>query len=131
MTSLRAPSALLALVAALGLSACSKSGSDGPPGSTSSVATAAPPGATALSVTVDAEGYHPASLEAPAGKPVALTITRTTDEGCGQQIVFPSLDIRKDLPLKKPVKIDFTMPASGSVGFACGMNMYKGTIVAR
>ncbi len=89
----------------------------------------APP--TSLSVTVDAAGYHPSSLSAPAGGPVRLTITRTSDEGCGQQIVFPSLQLRRDLPLNRAVVVDFTMPASGSVAFACGMDMLRGTVVAQ
>lgn len=94
-----------------------------------------PPGnsvvSTALAVTVDGTGYHPASISAPAGGPVRLTITRTSDEGCGQQIVFPSLSIRRDLPLNRTVSVEFTMPASGNVAFTCGMDMLRGSIVAR
>lgn len=86
---------------------------------------------TSLSVTVDATGYHPGSVSAPAGLPVHLTITRTSDEGCGQQIVFPTLNIRRDLPLNRAVIVDFSMPASGSVAFTCGMDMLRGSIVAQ
>jgi plastocyanin domain-containing protein len=86
---------------------------------------------TALSLTVDATGYHPSNLTAPAGRPVRLAITRTSDEGCGQQITFPSLNLRRDLPLNRPVSIDFSMPASGSVAFSCGMDMLRGSIVAQ
>jgi plastocyanin domain-containing protein len=35
-----------------------------------------------------------------------------------------------DLPLNQPVAIDLTMPASGEVAFACGMDMMHGSIVA-
>ncbi len=87
--------------------------------------------AASLSITVDGSGYHPANLSAPAGQPVRLTITRTSDDGCGQQIIFPSLNIRRDLPLKRAVTVDFTMPASGSVAFTCGMDMLRGSIVAQ
>lgn len=87
-------------------------------------------GAADLQVTVDGTGYHPSSISAPPGKPVRLTITRTSDEGCGQQIVFPSLNIRRDLPLNQAVTVEFTMPASGSVAFTCGMDMLRGSIVA-
>lgn len=83
-----------------------------------------------LQLTVDGSGYHPSSISAPPGKPVRLTITRTSDEGCGQQIVFPSLNIRRDLPLNQAVTVEFTMPASGSVAFTCGMDMLRGSIVA-
>jgi plastocyanin domain-containing protein len=84
-----------------------------------------------LRLTVDGTGYHPSSISAPPGKPVRLTITRTSDEGCGQQIVFPSLDIRRDLPLNRAVTVEFTMPLSGSVAFTCGMDMLRGSIVAK
>lgn len=83
-----------------------------------------------LQLTVDGTGYHPSSISAPPIKPVRLTITRTSDEGCGQQIVFPSLNLRRDLPLNQPVTVEFTMPASGSVAFTCGMDMLRGSIVA-
>lgn len=87
-------------------------------------------GTADLQLTVDGTGYHPSSISAPAGKPVRLTITRTSDEGCGQQIVFPSLNIRRDLPLNQAVTVEFTMPSSGNVAFTCGMDMLRGSIVA-
>ncbi len=84
-----------------------------------------------IAIKVDGSGYHPSAVNAPAGKPIALVFTRTSDEGCGQQLVFPTLNIRKDLPLNQPVRVEFTMPASGSVAFTCGMDMYRGSIVAQ
>lgn len=89
-----------------------------------------PPSAP-ISIAVDGTGYHPPAVNAPAGKPTVLVFTRTSDQGCGQQLVFPSLNIRKDLPLNKPVRVEFTMPVSGSVAFTCGMDMYRGSVVAQ
>lgn len=51
----------------------------------------------------DAE--DPPEVRAPAGKPARIVFTRMTDGGCGQQVVFPDLNIRKDLPLKEAVPI--------------------------
>jgi plastocyanin domain-containing protein len=62
---------------------------------------------------------------------VRLVFTRTTDEGCGQQLVFPDLDMRRDLPLDTPVAVDLDMPASGAVRFTCGMDMYQGSVLAQ
>ena len=87
-------------------------------------------GRPTIKIKVDAVGYHPAEAKAPAGKPVRLEFTRTTDEGCGQQLVFPTMNVKKDLPLNEPVAVDVTMPASGTVTFACGMDMMKGSVVA-
>ena len=84
-----------------------------------------------VAVTVDANGYRPAEVAAPAGAAIQLVLTRTTDEGCGQQVVFPDLGIRRDLPLDTPVSIDLTMPATGSIAFTCGMGMMRGSVVAR
>src|SRR5687768_7714267 len=84
-----------------------------------------------VAITVNDRGYSPAEATAAAGEPVRLVFTRTTDEGCGQQLVFPDLDIRRDLPLNEPVAVDITMPASGRVAFTCGMDMYRGAVVAR
>lgn len=83
-----------------------------------------------IKVTVDATGYHPAESHANAGKPVRLELTRTTDAGCGQELVIPSAKIKRDLPLNQAVSIDLTMPADGALAFACGMDMYRGKIIA-
>lgn len=86
---------------------------------------------SSIAISVDAAGYHPDSVQAPAGTLTRLMFTRTTDAGCGHQLVFPALGIRKDLPLNQEVQVDVTMPASGSVAFTCGMNMLRGVVVAQ
>lgn len=90
----------------------------------------ASPPATSVNVIVNENGYTPASLKAPAGQPVRIVFTRTSDAGCGQQLVFPSMKIHRDLPLNKPVAVDVTMPKAGELTFTCGMDMYRGAIVA-
>ena len=92
---------------------------------------AASGGPPPIAITVDAKGYQPSSVSAPAGQLARLVFTRTTDDGCGQQLAFPSLGIQKDLPLNKPVSVDITMPASGSVAFTCGMDMWRGSVVVQ
>jgi plastocyanin domain-containing protein len=82
-----------------------------------------------VSVSVDGEGYHPATIRARPGSALTLVFTRTTDECCGQQLVFPAQNIRRDLPLNRPVEVALTVPATGSVNFACSMNMYQGSVV--
>ncbi len=88
-------------------------------------------GGPVFAITVDASGFHPDSVRAPANSPTRLVFTRVSDEGCGQQLIFPTLDIRRDLPLNTAVPVDFTMPASGSVAFTCGMNMLRGSVVVQ
>lgn len=94
----------------------------------------APPpddGRPTFQVDVGASGYTPAEITAAAGTDIRLVFTRTSDEGCGQEVVFPDLDIRRDLPLSQPVWVDVTTPASGRVAFTCGMAMYQGAVVVR
>jgi len=124
------PVRLLTLLGTLLLaSACEKSGT------TTAQERAPAPGPTTapatLAVTVDGTGYQPSTVNAPAGRPARLVFTRTSDEGCGQQLVFPALNIRRDLPLNQPVTVDITMPASGSVAFTCGMDMLRGSVVVQ
>src|SRR5438094_608444 len=45
-----------------------------------------------IRVTVDEDGFHPAAVTAPAGVPLRLVVTRTSDNTCAKEIVIPSLD---------------------------------------
>ena len=90
----------------------------------------ATPSRKRVEVTVDATGYHPATIRAPAKSRLTLAFRRTTEAGCGKLLVFESLGVRKQLPLDEVVEIVVEVPERGELGFACGMNMYKGKVVA-
>ncbi|MBK9072495.1 MAG: cupredoxin domain-containing protein [Myxococcales bacterium] len=100
-----------------------------PPAKAEAAATTTTDGS--IAITVDGEGYHPSTINAPAGKKATLVFTRTADKSCGTEVVFPSLNIKKDLPLNEPITIEIDVPASGQIAFACGMDMMKGSIVAQ
>ena len=80
-------------------------------------------------VVVGEHGYEPAKVKLRAGTPSRLTFLRTTDKTCGTDVVFPSLNIRRALPLNEPVVIEFTPSGAGEIAFSCGMNMLHGTLV--
>ena len=82
-------------------------------------------------VVVSEQGYEPAKVTLRAGTPARITFERTTDKTCGMEVVFPSLNIKRALPLNDPVVIDFTPVKSGDIAFACGMNMLHGTVVVQ
>ena len=84
---------------------------------------------TESKVVVSEQGYEPAKVTLRAGVPARVTFVRTTDKTCGTEVVFPSLNIKRALPLNQPVVIEFTPDKSGDIAFACGMNMLKGAIV--
>ena len=82
-------------------------------------------------VVVNEQGYEPARVTLRAGAPARITFVRTTDKTCGTEVVFPSLNIKRALPLNEPVVIELKPAKSGDIAFACGMNMLHGTVVVR
>jgi RND family efflux transporter MFP subunit len=82
-------------------------------------------------VIVNEQGYEPATVTLRAGTPARITFVRTTDKTCGTEVAFPTLNIKRALPLNEPVVIEFTPAKSGEIAFACGMHMLHGTVVTR
>jgi cobalt-zinc-cadmium efflux system membrane fusion protein len=80
-------------------------------------------------IVVSEQGYEPPKIVLRAGVLARLTFLRTTDKTCGTEVVFPSLSIKRVLPLNEPIVIEFTPTKAGDVAFACGMNMLHGTVV--
>ncbi|MDO8678615.1 MAG: efflux RND transporter periplasmic adaptor subunit [Acidobacteriota bacterium] len=83
------------------------------------------------SVTVTDASFDPQRITLKSGVPARVTFTRTSDKTCATSVVFPSLNIRRDLPLNQPVAIEFTPDKSGEIAFACGMNMLRGSVVVQ
>ncbi len=82
-------------------------------------------------VVVNEQGYDPAKVVLRAGTPARITFVRTTDKTCGTEVVFPSLNIRRALPVNEPVVIEFTPSKGGEIAFMCGMNMLHGSVVVQ
>jgi multidrug efflux pump subunit AcrA (membrane-fusion protein) len=82
-------------------------------------------------ITVREQGYQPSRVTLRAGIPARLTFMRTTDKTCGTAVTFPSLNIRRELPLNQPVEIEFTPQQPGDIGFVCGVDMLRGTVVVQ
>ena len=109
----------------------------GAPRASSAATNAAAGGSAAASngptakVLVTEQGFEPSMITVRAGVTARLTFVRTTEKTCGTEVVFPSLKIKRALPLNVPVTIEFTSPQTGEVAFACGMNMLKGVVVVQ
>ncbi len=73
--------------------------------------------------------YEPKSIKVKKGEPVKMEFTRIDDKNCGDELVFPKLNIKKTLPVGEPVLVEFTPTESGDLAFQCGMEMMKGKIV--
>ena len=79
-------------------------------------------------VTVTEKGFEPSSVTVRANAPAKITFLRKTDKTCATEVVIPEYNIKRELPLNKPVVIEFTPKKPGEIAFACGMNMYHGKI---
>ena len=73
-------------------------------------------------ITVGTEGFQPDRVRARKGEAVTLVFTRITEETCGNEVVIPSHDVRKPLPLGE-VEVTLVPDASGEIVFGCGMDM--------
>ena len=81
-------------------------------------------------VSVTENGFEPNQIAVKKGDIVTLVFTRRTDQTCATELVIAERGIRKDLPLNQPVRVGLGPVASGEITFACGMDMYKGRVVA-
>ncbi|HXI15747.1 MAG TPA: efflux RND transporter periplasmic adaptor subunit [Chloroflexota bacterium] len=88
-------------------------------------------GAQAASIAVTEQGFEPQSVTLKAGTPARVTFTRKTDATCAKEVVFPDFNIKKALPLNEPVTVEFTPKETGTLSYACGMNMLKGQVVVQ
>lgn len=81
-----------------------------------------------IEIVVDGT-YKPARIEVHEGERVRLKFVRKEYNSCTREVVFPKLNIRRELPTNKPVIIELPALAAGEYEFKCGMNMIKGAIV--
>lgn len=82
-----------------------------------------------VKIRVDKNGFSPSSIDAEAGHKLNLVFNRADKNNCGSTVVFAKQKIRKALPVGKDVVVSITPTESGQITFACGMGMYKGSIV--
>ncbi len=93
----------------------------------------APGGASAnrVAIAVTDKGFVPDRVTVKAGTPVTLVVTRKTEKTCATEIVLQDFGLRHQLPLNQAVEVTFTPAATGEHTYACGMDMIKGTVVAK
>jgi plastocyanin domain-containing protein len=92
--------------------------------------TVAPDGIRHVAITASTEGYKPDKIAGKPGEKLVLVFTRTADAECISQLKAPDGKM-VDLPLNKPTEVAVTVPQTGEVGFACGMDMFHGVVVAQ
>ena len=95
----------------------------------STAATAAPKAAKPIEISVTRDGFVPANIHVVKGEAVQLVVTRKVERTCATEIVIKDQGINQKLPLGQAVTINFTPKKSGSLRYACGMDMISGVIV--
>ena len=93
-------------------------------------AVVAAPGAV-IPVTADERGFTPAAVETQQGSKLTLRFTRTTDATCADKVVFPEAGLEKNLPLNQPVDVEVPTGSARTLGFQCGMGMFKASVLIR
>ena len=87
-------------------------------------------GVRRVEIEAGKDGYSPERIAGKPGEKLVLVFKRTVEGECLSQLKTPDGKV-VDLPMNKTVEVPLTVPASGEVAFACGMDMFKGVIVAQ
>ncbi len=88
-----------------------------------------PAGPKEIQVAVTDMGFEPKEVIIQKGQSAVLVMTRKSDNTCATEAVFAETGKKYDLPLDQAVRIDLTGVSPGTLHYACGMNMEKGTVV--
>jgi hypothetical protein len=140
--------AIVVAIACVGLAvasaACKKEAADTKPAEPAPAAAPAAPAAAPAPVAAAAtdndgrrvaieankDGYTPAKIPGKPGEKLVLEFTRTFEADCIAKLKTPDGQTI-ELPMNKPVDVAVTVPQTGEVGFACGMDMFHGVVVAQ
>ena len=89
-------------------------------------------GVQVVPIVVSDDGYSPSVIELEAGVPARLVFDRKTPSRCLEKVVVPGLDIGPvSLPYGGQTPVEFTPEHEGRFRFACGMDMFRGTLLVK
>ena len=80
-------------------------------------------------INISQEGYAPAAVSVKKGQTVRLVFYRSDANNCGEELVFPALNLKREIPVRKPIVVTLTPRRTGEIAFACGMDMFRGKIL--
>lgn len=131
---LRIARALCAVLLVMGLASCSGKETASETTTTATESPSPSPlasGAQEVQLTVTDQGFEPAQVTVEKDRPIVLTVTRKTDATCAKDIVFKEVAVKHALPLNEAVRIELPASPAGTLNYACGMDMIKGTVVVQ
>ncbi|MDQ3368692.1 MAG: cupredoxin domain-containing protein [Myxococcota bacterium] len=100
-----------------------------PAPATLSTGTVSAEGVRTIAIEAGPDGYVPDRIPGKPGEKLKLKFTRTVDGECLAQLKTPEGKV-VELPKGTATEIDVTVPATGEVKFACGMDMFFAVVVA-
>jgi plastocyanin domain-containing protein len=82
-----------------------------------------------VDIMAGANGFQPNTVTVKQGEATTLVFTRTTDETCATEVVFPEINLTKKLPLNEQVAVEVPVDQARTLAFQCGMAMFKSKVV--
>ena len=81
-----------------------------------------------IKIIVENGVYTPSRIEVKLGQAVKLSFVRKDPSPCAEKVIFDELNLSYDLPMNKPVAVDFKPDQVGEYAFTCQMKMYVGSL---
>ena len=75
-------------------------------------------------------GYSPNRIRVRAGTPVRLLFDRQESGDCTSKVVFADFGVSAELPAFAQTSVELPAISAGEHGFACGMSMIHGVLIA-
>ncbi len=97
-------------------------------GGTASVVRATEPAPRVVAVRVSGRGFEPATISARAAERLDLVFTRQPGPTCATSVVFPTLNLTRELPEGQPVRVAVTAPERGALVFHCSYGHLRGEV---
>lgn len=80
-------------------------------------------------IAVSQSRYTPNVTTVKKGVPLRLAFTADETAGCAREVVFPTLNISKILPVGQTVTLDILPEKAGELPFQCSMDMSRGKLI--
>ena len=81
-----------------------------------------------VEIIVENGVYTPSHIEVKLGQDVKLSFVRKDPSPCAEKVIFDELNLSFDLPMNKPVLVNFKPEQIGEYVFTCQMKMYVGSL---
>jgi plastocyanin domain-containing protein len=81
-----------------------------------------------VDVQLTDQGFVPAQVTVRENHPVQLVITRTSGDNAAE-VLLPDSGIRRDLPARQPITIEFTPREAGQIEFVNENGSFTGKVM--